>query len=107
MYKNSEFFAVVNSSLCMAFHDVSPQAPTHFLVIPKKRISMLEKVEEGDTLVSCNMILWKTNKHDVTWHWDHHLTGSTMTMILKLITIAAPWTFAAQSESCSGDVELG
>ncbi|VDM59022.1 unnamed protein product [Angiostrongylus costaricensis] len=32
----------------MAFHDVSPQAPVHFLVIPKKRIAMLQEVEDAD-----------------------------------------------------------
>ncbi|KAK6050575.1 histidine triad domain protein [Cooperia oncophora] len=30
----------------MAFHDISPQAPVHFLVIPKKRIGMLQEVED-------------------------------------------------------------
>ncbi len=34
---------------CLAFHDVAPQAPVHFLVIPKKPISMLSKAEEEDT----------------------------------------------------------
>ncbi|KAK5975707.1 Histidine triad nucleotide-binding protein 1, partial [Trichostrongylus colubriformis] len=33
----------------LAFHDVSPQAPVHFLVIPKKRIAMLQEAE--DTVV--------------------------------------------------------
>uniref|UniRef100_A0A0N5BAE2 HIT domain-containing protein n=1 Tax=Strongyloides papillosus TaxID=174720 RepID=A0A0N5BAE2_STREA len=32
----------------LAFHDVAPQAPVHFLVIPKRRISMLEKVQPSD-----------------------------------------------------------
>lgn len=32
----------------LAFHDVNPQAPVHFLVIPIKPISMLEKVEFED-----------------------------------------------------------
>jgi histidine triad (HIT) family protein len=33
---------------CLAFRDIAPQAPTHFLVIPKDRdgLSMLEKAEE-------------------------------------------------------------
>nr|XP_033784854.1 histidine triad nucleotide-binding protein 1 [Geotrypetes seraphini] len=26
---------------CVAFHDISPQAPTHFLVVPKKPIAQL------------------------------------------------------------------
>merc|ERR1712080_706763 len=33
---------------CAAFNDVAPQAPVHFLVIPRKRISMIEKAEDGD-----------------------------------------------------------
>lgn len=33
---------------CLAFHDVSPQAPVHFLVIPIKPIPMLEKIEAED-----------------------------------------------------------
>lgn len=33
---------------CMAFHDVSPQAPTHFLVIPRKPIARLSEAADGD-----------------------------------------------------------
>uniref|UniRef100_A0A1B0G8D0 HIT domain-containing protein n=1 Tax=Glossina morsitans morsitans TaxID=37546 RepID=A0A1B0G8D0_GLOMM len=33
---------------CVAFHDISPQAPTHFLVIPRKPITMLSDVEDND-----------------------------------------------------------
>ncbi|XP_075034845.1 adenosine 5'-monophosphoramidase HINT1 [Mixophyes fleayi] len=33
---------------CIAFHDVAPQAPTHFLVVPKKAISQLSEVEPAD-----------------------------------------------------------
>ncbi len=32
----------------MAFHDINPQAPVHVLVIPKKHISTLNDIEEGD-----------------------------------------------------------
>lgn len=32
----------------MAFYDVNPQAPVHFLVIPKKAISQLSKANEED-----------------------------------------------------------
>jgi hypothetical protein len=39
---------------CVAFDDVAPQAPVHFLVIPKKPITMIEKAEEEDEKVcSC------------------------------------------------------
>lgn len=33
---------------CLAFHDISAQAPTHVLVIPKKPIESLEQVDEAD-----------------------------------------------------------
>lgn len=33
---------------CVAFHDLSPQAPVHFLVIPKKAISQLSKANDDD-----------------------------------------------------------
>ena len=33
---------------CVAFKDVSPQAPVHFLVIPRKRIPMIEQAEDED-----------------------------------------------------------
>lgn len=33
---------------CLAFHDVSPQAPTHVLVIPKKPIENVAGIDEED-----------------------------------------------------------
>lgn len=33
---------------CIAFHDVSPQAPVHFLVIPRLPIPMLQNVKDDD-----------------------------------------------------------
>lgn len=33
---------------CMAFQDIAPQAPVHFLVIPKQRIDMVENVTQND-----------------------------------------------------------
>lgn len=33
---------------CLAFNDISPQAPIHFLVIPKKRIDMIENTTPAD-----------------------------------------------------------
>ncbi|HAU48124.1 MAG TPA: histidine triad nucleotide-binding protein [Planctomycetaceae bacterium] len=35
--------------MCLAFHDVAPQAPTHILVIPKKPIPRLTEVADADT----------------------------------------------------------
>ena len=34
--------------LCLAFHDVAPQAPVHVLVIPKRPIASLAEVTDGD-----------------------------------------------------------
>ncbi len=34
--------------LCLAFHDVSPQSPTHILVIPKKPLPSLAEVTDAD-----------------------------------------------------------
>ena len=46
---------------CLAFHDVAPQAPVHFLVIPKTRMSMLSlaKVEDSSILGHCMYIASK------------------------------------------------
>ena len=39
--------------LCLAFHDIDPQAPTHFLVIPKAHIgSCGEIVPENSAVVA-------------------------------------------------------
>lgn len=43
---------VYEDELCMAFYDVSPQAPTHILMIPKKEIrSMAETTSEDKALL--------------------------------------------------------
>ncbi|XP_004686562.1 PREDICTED: histidine triad nucleotide-binding protein 1 [Condylura cristata] len=45
---------------CLAFHDISPQAPTHFLVIPKKPISQISVAEDADeSLLGHLMIVGK------------------------------------------------
>lgn len=40
---------VFEDDQCLAFHDVSPQAPVHVLVIPKKPIAQLSKAEDDDS----------------------------------------------------------
>ncbi|KAG6936269.1 histidine triad nucleotide binding protein 1 [Chelydra serpentina] len=45
---------------CLAFHDISPQAPTHFLVVPKKPIVKLSEAEDSDeSLLGHLMIVGK------------------------------------------------
>ncbi|EDL33520.1 mCG1442, isoform CRA_a [Mus musculus] len=43
---------------CLAFHDISPQAPTHFLVIPKKHISQISVADDDDESVSKFLTLY-------------------------------------------------
>lgn len=35
--------------LVFAFHDITPQAPVHILIIPKQHISTLEEVNESNS----------------------------------------------------------
>jgi histidine triad (HIT) family protein len=39
---------IYQDELCLAFHDVAPQAPTHILVIPKKEIPSLSAASDDD-----------------------------------------------------------
>jgi len=39
---------VFEDESCLAFHDVSPQAPVHVLVIPKKPIESLVQLQSAD-----------------------------------------------------------
>ena len=39
---------VYEDDLCLAFEDVTPQAPTHVLVIPKKEIASVDDLTDED-----------------------------------------------------------
>jgi len=39
---------VYEDELCYAFYDIDPQAPTHFLVIPKAHIASVSAVDESN-----------------------------------------------------------
>jgi len=41
----------------VAFRDVNPQAPTHILIIPKKHIPMVSKIQKEDQALVGKMIL--------------------------------------------------
>ncbi len=38
---------VFEDDVCIAFNDISPQAPTHILVIPREHFDSLDKAETG------------------------------------------------------------
>ncbi|KAK7086076.1 Histidine triad nucleotide-binding protein 2, mitochondrial [Halocaridina rubra] len=48
---------VYEDDQCLAFRDVSPQAPVHILVIPKRRISMLSDAKETDEKLLGHLLL--------------------------------------------------
>ena len=43
--------------LCLAFHDVNPQAPVHVLVIPKKPVASLADLSPGDQDLAGHLLL--------------------------------------------------
>ena len=50
--------------LCYAFYDIAPQAPTHFLVIPKEHIGSVAEVNGGNSAVVAHIFeviarLWR------------------------------------------------
>ncbi|XP_047393438.1 adenosine 5'-monophosphoramidase HINT1-like [Sciurus carolinensis] len=45
---------------CLAFHDISPQATTQFLVIPKRHIAQISATEDDDENLGHLMIVGKT-----------------------------------------------
>ncbi|MDC0252380.1 histidine triad nucleotide-binding protein [bacterium] len=48
---------VHEDDLCLAFHDISPQAPTHILVIPKKLIPRVGEAVQEDRDVLGHLLL--------------------------------------------------
>ena len=48
---------VYEDDLALAFKDVSPQAPTHILVIPKKPISQLSVASQEDAALMGHLLM--------------------------------------------------
>lgn len=48
---------VHEDDLCLAFHDVNPQAPMHILVIPKKPIDKLVNAADEDQALLGHLVL--------------------------------------------------
>ena len=43
---------VYEDDICLAFNDIAPQAPTHFLVIPKTHIPSVSGIDAGNSGVA-------------------------------------------------------
>ncbi len=52
---------ILEDDLIFAFEDINPQAPSHFLVVPKKHLSSLNNSNEEDILLLGHM-LYKTKE---------------------------------------------
>ena len=48
---------VYEGELCYAFYDVDPQAPVHFLVVPKKHIGSLSEASAEDQALIGHIML--------------------------------------------------
>lgn len=42
---------VYEDEMCYAFYDIDPQAPTHFLVIPKQHISSVAAIDASNSTI--------------------------------------------------------
>lgn len=47
---------VYEDDLCLAFNDIAPQAPTHFLVIPKTHIQSVSEIGGENSAVVAHML---------------------------------------------------
>lgn len=48
---------VYEDDLCLAFRDVSPQAPSHVLLIPKKPVSSLDELTDQDAALAGHLMM--------------------------------------------------
>lgn len=48
---------VYEDDLCIAFHDVQPQAPVHVLLIPKQEIENVDSLREADRDVAGHLLV--------------------------------------------------
>ena len=48
---------VYEDDLCLAFHDVNPQAPVHVLLIPKKPVESLDDFNDDDVALAGHLLL--------------------------------------------------
>lgn len=48
---------VYEDELCICFHDIAPQAPTHLLIVPKKRIVRISEASTDDQATLGHLLL--------------------------------------------------
>ena len=48
---------VFNDDKCLAFKDITPQAPTHILIIPRKPIESLKQIQKEDQELLGHLLL--------------------------------------------------
>ena len=48
---------VYSDELCLAFHDIEPQAPVHILIIPKQSIRSLKEAGSNDSQLLGHLVL--------------------------------------------------
>jgi histidine triad (HIT) family protein len=48
---------VYEDDLCLAFHDVNAQAPTHVLVVPKKEVASINDLGADDQMLVGHLLL--------------------------------------------------
>jgi histidine triad (HIT) family protein len=48
---------VFSDNKCLAFKDITPQAPTHILIIPRKPIQSLKQIQEEDKELLGHLLL--------------------------------------------------
>ncbi len=51
---------VFSDEKCLAFKDINPQAPTHILIIPRKRIPSLKEIKKEDQELLGHLLLKST-----------------------------------------------
>ncbi|NOT47376.1 MAG: histidine triad nucleotide-binding protein [Acidobacteria bacterium] len=52
---------VYEDDVCIAFNDITPQAPTHLLLIPREHFDSLDKAEAGHKATLGHMMLTAAN----------------------------------------------
>jgi len=52
---------VYADDICVAFNDLTPQAPTHILIIPREHFDSLDKVGEGQAEMLGHLLLTAAN----------------------------------------------